>query len=151
MDILGVGVPEFIFILIIALIVLGPRDMVKAGKTLGQFMRKIVTSPSWRTVQQASNEIRTLPNKLMREAGLEEIRKQLPDTKTIGEGIGYAELHKEARDISKKMSAWTTPPNESVSPSDNKPMTGGVGSADNELPEIGSQEESSELPSESSE
>lgn len=112
MDFLGVGIPEFLFILIIALIILGPRDMVKAGKTLGKFMRQIVTSSSWRTVQQASNEIRTLPNKLMREAGLDEIRKQLPDTKTIGKGMGYADLHKEADMITKQMAAWTTPPAE---------------------------------------
>jgi len=116
-DFLGVGVPEFLFILIIALIVLGPRDMVKAGRTLGRFMRKIVTSPSWRTVQQASNEIRTLPNKLMREAGLEEIRKQLPDTQSIGKDMGYDDLQKEARNISKQMAAWTTPPDQAdISP-----------------------------------
>ncbi|MBM4427424.1 MAG: hypothetical protein FJ031_09320, partial [Chloroflexi bacterium] len=68
MDILGVGLSELIFIIIIALIVLGPKDMQKAGKTIGKWMRDIVTSDWWKIFQQTSRELRTLPNKLMREA-----------------------------------------------------------------------------------
>jgi hypothetical protein len=34
MEILGVGVPEMAFILLIALILLGPKDMIAAGRTL---------------------------------------------------------------------------------------------------------------------
>ena len=40
MEILGVGPSELIFIVIIALIVLGPKDMQKAGKTIGKWMRR---------------------------------------------------------------------------------------------------------------
>jgi Sec-independent protein translocase protein TatA len=36
MDFLGVGPLELLFILLIALIVLGPNDMVKTGRTLGK-------------------------------------------------------------------------------------------------------------------
>jgi Sec-independent protein translocase protein TatA len=68
MEILGVGPSELIFILIIALIVLGPKDMRKAGKTLGKWMRDIVTSDGWKIFQQTSREIKTLPNRLMRDA-----------------------------------------------------------------------------------
>lgn len=110
MDILGIGPMEILLILVVALIVLGPKDMAKAGRTIGHFLRKVVTSPTWSTVQNASREIRYLPNKLMREAGLEELRQQLPDTQSIGKGLGYGELHKEARNISNQLSAWTTPP-----------------------------------------
>jgi len=80
MDILGIGPLEIFFIILIALIVLGPKDMVKAGRTIGKNLRKVVTSDNWRTIQQASNEIRTLPNRLMREAGLDEIQKDLKTT-----------------------------------------------------------------------
>jgi Sec-independent protein translocase protein TatA len=80
MDILGIGPLELFFIILIALIVLGPKDMVKAGRTIGKNLRKVVTSENWRTIQQASNEIRTLPNRLMREAGLDEIQKDLKTT-----------------------------------------------------------------------
>jgi sec-independent protein translocase protein TatB len=74
MEIFGVGMSEFIFILVIALIILGPKDMEKAGKTIGKWLRDLVTSDAWKVFQQTSREIRTLPNRLMREAN-EELNK----------------------------------------------------------------------------
>jgi sec-independent protein translocase protein TatB len=68
MEILGIGINELIFIFIIALIVLGPRDMQKAGRTVGRWLRTIVTSEGWKVFQQTSRELRTLPNRLMRDA-----------------------------------------------------------------------------------
>jgi sec-independent protein translocase protein TatB len=75
MEILGIGPSELLFIVVIALIVLGPRDMQKAGRTIGKWLRKIVTSDGWRLFQQTSREIQTLPNRLMREAALDELRE----------------------------------------------------------------------------
>ena len=79
MEILGVGMSELIFVLIIALLVLGPKDMEKAGKTVGKWLRNIITSDGWKMFQQTSREIRTLPNKLMREANeeLNQINKDI--------------------------------------------------------------------------
>ncbi|MBI5952968.1 MAG: twin-arginine translocase TatA/TatE family subunit [Chloroflexi bacterium] len=71
MEILGVGASELVFILIIALIILGPKDMQKAGRTIGKWLRGIVTSDGWKVFQQTSRELRTLPNRLMREANEE--------------------------------------------------------------------------------
>jgi len=71
MEILGGGPTKIIFILIIALIVLGPKDMQKAGKTIGKWMRTIVTSDGWKIFQQTSRELKTLPNRLMRDANNE--------------------------------------------------------------------------------
>lgn len=105
MDILGIGPLEFILILIIAFIVLGPADMVKAGRTIGKFLRKIVTSPTWRAVTQTSNEIRRIPNKLIREAGLEEELSSLQDIQRQGLGLNQA-VETWKNDIS----PWTTPP-----------------------------------------
>lgn len=68
MEILGIGAPELIFIIIIALIVLGPKDMEKTGKTIGKWLRDTVTSDSWKLFQQTTRELRNLPNRLMREA-----------------------------------------------------------------------------------
>jgi len=112
MDIFGIGPLEILFILVIALIVMGPRDMAKAGRTIGRILRRIVTSSTWTTIQDASREIRYLPNKLMREAGLEELKNQLPSAQSIGNSLGYAEAHKEAQKITRKLSAWTTPPSQ---------------------------------------
>ncbi len=89
MDFLGIGPLELVFILIIALIVLGPNDMVKAGKTIGRTLRIIISSDTWRVVQDASREIRNLPNRMMREAALDDLQKQLPNQSTIKSQLGW--------------------------------------------------------------
>lgn len=74
MEVLGIGPSELLFIVILALIILGPKDMQKAGRTLGRWLRQVVTSDGWKFFQQTSREIQTLPNRLMREAALEELK-----------------------------------------------------------------------------
>jgi sec-independent protein translocase protein TatB len=69
MELFGIGPLELLFIMIIALVVLGPRDMVKAGRSIGRFLRRTILSPNWLKMQR---EIRNLPYQMMREAGLEE-------------------------------------------------------------------------------
>jgi sec-independent protein translocase protein TatB len=105
MEILGIGPLELFFILIIALVILGPKDMAKAGKTLGRFMRKIITSPEWRTVQKASRELKYLPNRLMREASLDDLSKDFEDINKISK-----DLNKDVRQVGMDLSSWTTPP-----------------------------------------
>ena len=110
MDFLGIGPLELVFVIIIALIILGPKDMVKAGKTIGRLLRNIVTSPNWRAIQQTSQEIRRLPNHLMREAGLEEIQKNLPRTEELTHDIGINKISEDISQVGKGLSDWTTPP-----------------------------------------
>jgi sec-independent protein translocase protein TatB len=91
MEILGVGASEFVFILILALIILGPKDMQKAGKSIGKWLRKFITSDSWRVMRQTSTELRNLPTRLMREANEEledmnKIGKELKDTADMVNG-----------------------------------------------------------------
>jgi len=105
MEVLGVGPLELLFILLIALIVLGPGDMAKAGRTLGRFLRKIIISPEWRTVQKASRELRYLPNRLMREASLEDLSKEMKDINKIG-----GQINAEVKKMELDLSSWTTPP-----------------------------------------
>ena len=126
MEFLGVGPLELLFVLLIALIVLGPNDMVKAGRTLGKWLRKLVTSPTWQTIQQTSRDIRLLPNKLMRDAGLEEdlkelneIQKNVQSLRNIRPDLGLEEVEKDLkkaeqdlRSTQADLSAWTTPPSE---------------------------------------
>jgi sec-independent protein translocase protein TatB len=71
MEIFGIGASELIFILIIALIVLGPKDMQKAGRTIGRWLNQLVRSDSWKVFQRTSAELRNLPRNLMREANAE--------------------------------------------------------------------------------
>lgn len=72
MKILNIGIPELIFILIIALIVLGPNGIVKTARNLGIFIRKVIRSPIWAMMLDTQRELREMPTKLVREAGLEE-------------------------------------------------------------------------------
>lgn len=71
MEIFGIGASELVFILIIAIIVLGPRDMQKAGRTIGRILNQLVRSDSWKIFQRTSAELRNLPRNLMREANME--------------------------------------------------------------------------------
>jgi len=79
MEIFGIGASEFIFIMLIAIIILGPKDMQKAGRTIGRFLNQLVRSDSWKIFQRTSDEIRNLPRNLMREANMEmmEAEKEL--------------------------------------------------------------------------
>lgn len=77
MNIFGIGPLELIFILLLALLIFGPRDLEKAGKTLAQTLLKIIRSDTWKTVSQASRKLKTLPNELLREAGIDELKQTI--------------------------------------------------------------------------
>lgn len=102
MDFLGVGPLELFFILIIALVIFGPNDIVRAGKTVGSFMRKVITSDGWKAFQQARKGMSDLPTTLMREAGIEEeeLRKM----------SGINDLEEATKGLENQISPWTTPP-----------------------------------------
>ncbi len=61
MEFLGVGPTEFLFIIIITLIVIGPKDMAKTGSTIGKWLNSIVQSDVWKVAQKTSKELRQLP------------------------------------------------------------------------------------------
>lgn len=108
MDIFGIGPLELLFIVLIILIVLGPNEMVKAARTIGELLRKLVTSEWWRSVKQSIEDVRKLPYTLMRDAGMDE------DLKAIDEITRSArfDLKQDIPDVSDKpsktdLSAWT--------------------------------------------
>jgi Sec-independent protein translocase protein TatA len=75
MDIFGIGPLEVAFILILVIIIFNPRDLAKTGKAIGSSLNKLIRSDAWKTINQTSREIKNLPNRLMREAGLDELEK----------------------------------------------------------------------------
>ena len=75
MNILGIGPLEIVLVLILILVIFGPKDLEKAGKAIGQALNKLIHSDAWRNFQQTSREIKNLPNRLMREANLDELKK----------------------------------------------------------------------------
>lgn len=80
MQFIGIGPLEFLLIVVIAVIVLGPQGMVKSAREMGKLIRKVIRSPLWREVMDTSREIRDLPNKIAREAGIEEDLEELRRT-----------------------------------------------------------------------
>ena len=104
MDIFGIGVLELIFILIIAMIVVGPRDLGKVGRQIGRFLNRLYKSESWRILNDASRTLRNLPNRLAREAALEEldsVRDSIKEASPIGK--------EPAQELDKPFEAWTPP------------------------------------------
>jgi len=93
MKLFNIGIPELIFILVIALIVLGPDGIVKTARTLGKTIRKVIRSPIWSMMIDTQRELREMPTKLVREAGIEEDLAELKKTSR--------ELQKVNRDIQK--------------------------------------------------
>jgi len=84
MDLLGVGPLELVFILLIVFLIIGPNDLAATGKKFGRFLSTVKKSEFWRGVNQISKEVRTLPNTLMREAELEDLKKGMEkDTSEI--------------------------------------------------------------------
>ncbi len=118
MEIFGVGAPEIALIVLIALILLGPKDMVAAGRTIGKTLRTIMTSPAWMIMKKTGEEIQQLPIKLAREAGLDEIKEE---TRKIAGQIQTPILNKpfdEAILFSPKMDLKPAAPSEETSVSE---------------------------------
>ncbi|MFC1936620.1 twin-arginine translocase TatA/TatE family subunit [Chloroflexota bacterium] len=117
MDLLGIGPLELVMILVIILLVLGPNEMVKAGRTIGNLIRKLTTSDGYHALRRASREMRTLPNKLAREAGLDELEKEFPK---IGTEPNLPKDIYEKR-IDPTIDAWTKPPVSEIEPPTSPP------------------------------
>jgi len=100
MEIFGIGILEVILIMLIALIFLGPQDTIKAGRNLGKAVRRFFRSEEWRTLLEASREIRTIPEKLLEDTGLDSPEDLLPNE---------AEFRKEAGldDLAENVAEWT--------------------------------------------
>lgn len=118
MDIFGIGPTELVFIILIALIVLGPKDMQKTGRAIGRWLRNMTTSDGWRAFRDTSREIRNLPNRLMREANLEDLEKEVGK---IGKEVDDAAKEiKEAADV-KGFGTWANPTGARPKPPQSKP------------------------------
>jgi Sec-independent protein translocase protein TatA len=107
MEFLGVGPLELIFIVLIAIVLLGPSDMLKAARTVGRVLRTVFTSEGWREMQRSMNTLRNLPTSMMREAGLED------DLRTISQAT---QLNVPAIEIPKSALSAPTMPGEKPPP-----------------------------------
>lgn len=77
MNFLNLGLPEVIFIIILALIIFGPNNLVKSAKEAGGLLRKVTKSPYWQEVWATKRELDELPKMLAKEANLNETLRDL--------------------------------------------------------------------------
>jgi Sec-independent protein translocase protein TatA len=104
MDFLGIGLPELLFLLLLILLVFGPKDIARSARTLGHWLNRLSRSENYKIIRKTSEELRNLPERLAREAQLEEELQQLraldADVKNTTIGRPGAE---------KPYQAWTQP------------------------------------------
>ena len=109
MDILGIGPLELLFILLIAMVVVGPRNLGKAGRSIGRFLNRLYRSENWRLINEASRNLRNLPSRLAREAAVEELDAVRNDLAATGR-----DLTQDIRDLNAGLRAWQAPSKDSV-------------------------------------
>jgi Sec-independent protein translocase protein TatA len=117
MEILGIGPMELLFILVILLVVVGPRNLSSSARDIGRFLNRMYRSDTWRMMTEASRTLRNLPNQLAREAALEELDATQKELLQAGR-----EIRGQTDDLKEGMSAWVQPtesePKQAAPPSD---------------------------------
>ncbi|GIV63213.1 MAG: hypothetical protein AB1457_08985 [Chloroflexota bacterium] len=122
MEIFNVGFGELLFIFLLALILLGPDGMKKAGLTIAKGVRAIIRSPFWKIFMDTTREIREMPTILVREAGLEEFnektRKSLREfSEELPKEMDLSDDDLKQLDPRLKPIPWEAPPPASKPPS----------------------------------
>lgn len=120
MEILGIGPLELAFIVIIILLVLGPKEMVSAMRTIGRVLRSVVTSDWWQTTRQAIQDVRKLPYDLMRDAGMEEDFQALDEIRRTASGSPPQKSKTRKSTSDEGLAAWTNPDPDSTAPAENQ-------------------------------
>ena len=77
MEVLGIGLPELVLILVIIFLVLGPKDMASTARRIARTIRSLTQSEFWRATREAWRMAQDIPNELLRETGLEDAQKEL--------------------------------------------------------------------------
>jgi len=131
MQLFGVGILEVIFILAIAIIVLGPQGMVKAAHSVGRAIRKILRSPIWSMMLDTQRELRDIPTRLVREAGLEEDLEEIRKSSQEVRNLQAKEFNQLQNDLDEEFSIAPpgsiateprmTPPQSAVPLKENEP------------------------------
>jgi Sec-independent protein translocase protein TatA len=107
MNIFGIGFPELLFIFVIALIVLGPRNMVKTSRQLSTAIRKFVTSDTWKSIIHSTKEIRDIQGQIIEDTGLQE---------------SINTLRNSTRDlVNPSIAKWSPGPDNLIPPPDKQP------------------------------
>ena len=91
MNIFGVGLPEVTVILILALLIFGPKKLPELGKQLGKTLKSL---------KKASNEFQNEIDKVMNEEDTEKSPKSIESIQT--NKISQERLDSKKKNLSKK-------------------------------------------------
>jgi Sec-independent protein translocase protein TatA len=99
MEIFGIGPLELLLIVFLALVILGPREMIEMSKKTAGWLRKLRQSDVWKTTR----EVMDIPNKVMKETGLEDELRELNTVskKALSPATWQADSLAAARDSEK--------------------------------------------------
>lgn len=104
MEFLGIGPLELLFIVLIVVLIFSPKDIAGGAKTIGRTLNRMYQSDNYKILQKTSDEIRNLPQRLAREANLEDFNAELK-----AESPPAAPPDSPATPQA-PFQAWTTPP-----------------------------------------
>ena len=91
MKVFNIGVGEILFIIILAVIIFGPENLVKSARDMGGFLRKVTKSPYWQEVWATRRDLEEIPRMLAKEANLKETLRELDlDTKGVSSQVSGA-------------------------------------------------------------
>ena len=77
MEILNIGPLELLVILVLAVLMFGPEDIVNFAHKAGRWIYNLRKSELWQEIVGTSKEIQELPQKIMKDAELEETMKEI--------------------------------------------------------------------------
>ena len=112
MRIFNLGISEIILIVILALIILGPGNMVKTAREIGAFIRKVTKSPYWQEIWATKRELTEIPRMLAKEADLDATLKDLNnETRNIHSSVASTmsdfikEVDEPLKEVDKELKA----------------------------------------------
>jgi Sec-independent protein translocase protein TatA len=80
MEIFGIGPLELLFIVLIALIVLGPKDMMNSAQKAATWIKKLRQSEIW----TSTKEVMDIPKQVLHESGLDKEIQELQNISQKG-------------------------------------------------------------------
>ena len=95
MNLFNVGPLELLLIVILALVVFGPKRLVSGMHDIGKWLRTAAKSPLWRDIIRTTQDVRNLPNELLRETGLDQELQEI--SRMTQESIRIDELDAERK------------------------------------------------------
>jgi sec-independent protein translocase protein TatB len=122
MDFMNLGIGEILFILIIAVIIFGPKNMVKTAREVGVFLRKVTKSPYWQEVWATKRELTELPRIIAKEAQLDQTFNELDQESKGLKGSLSSSVSEFIKEINQPVTLIeSTPPQEKTEPTPVEP------------------------------